>query len=213
MNKTQEDCLDASTRERFLSLDQPPKIQEYLDGIPYSAEDSNRCPLSVLRDKKAHCLDGALFAAAALRRAGYPPLIVDLMPVPGKDDDHILAIFHKNSGWGAIAKSNYVGLRYREPVYRNLRELVMSYFDVYFNIYGEKTLRAYTRPVNLTRFDRLDWEFTDAGTDAVEKSLYHLKPIALLTPEMENELAPMDRRSFDAHTMGSDPLGLYRPKR
>ena len=135
------------------------------------------------------------------------------MPEPGKDDDHILALYNKNGAWGAIAKSNYVGLRYREPVYRSLRELVMSYFDVYFNIYGEKTLRYYTRPVNLSRFDRLDWECTESGTDAVEKSLYHLKPIRLLAEGMENELAPMDRRSFDAHTMGADPLGLYKPRR
>jgi hypothetical protein len=213
MNKTLEDCLDQRGLEKIHSLDTPEKIQGFLDGIPYSAEDANRCPLSVLRDKKAHCLDGALFGAAALHRLGYPALIIDLLPDPGKDDDHVLAIYHKNGCWGSIAKSNYVGLRYREPVYRSLRELIMSYFDVYFNIYGEKTLRSYTRPFNLSRFDRLGWEWDDRAADAIEKHLKKLKSIPLLAPGTADGLAVMDRRSFDAHTMGSDPLGLYRPRR
>ena len=176
MIQTLEEKLNQHQRDCFLSLDTPEKIQGHLDTIQYSAEDANRSTLSVLRDKKAHCLDGGLFAAAALKRIGYPPLIIDLLPDPGKDDDHVLAIYKKNQCWGAMAKSNYVGLRYREPVYRSLRELVMTYFDVFYNVFGEKTLRYYTRPINLKRFDRLNWEWDDKGVDAVEiyLSLIHI---------------------------------------
>ncbi len=111
-------------------LDSPAAIQAFLDGLPYSADPFYRCPASVLRDGKAHCFDGALFAAAALRRLGFPPAIVDMLPE--RDDDHILAIYKVDGHWGAIAKSNFVGLRFREAVYASLRELVMSYFEVFW---------------------------------------------------------------------------------
>src|SRR3990172_4896884 len=105
------------------SLSSPSKIQAFLDDVPYSAEEVYRCPLRVLRDRKAHCFDGALFAAAALRRLGCPPLILDMIP-GDRDDDHLLALYKCDDHWGAVAKSNFVGLRFREPVYRTLRELV-----------------------------------------------------------------------------------------
>jgi hypothetical protein len=213
MDNTLESHLNKHDLDIFQQLDTPEKIQEYLDMIPYSAEDANRCTVNVLRDKKAHCLDGGLFAAAALKRAGHSPLIIDMLPDPGKDDDHVLAIYKKNGRWGSLAKSNYVGLRYREPVYISLRELVMSYFDVFYNVFGEKTLRYYTRPINLKRFDSAHWEWDDKGADAVERYLKTLGNIPLISPEMAAGLAPMDRRSYDAHMMGSDPLGLYKPKK
>ena len=100
-------------------------------------------------------MEGALLAAAALRVQGFPPLLLDLEAV--RDDDHVLAVFKQHGHWGAIAKSNYSGLRFREPVYCNLRELAMSYFEHYYNLEAEKTLRAYSRPVNLGRFDRIGW--------------------------------------------------------
>ena len=132
------------------ALHSPFAIQAFLDATPYSPEDRDRCPLNVIRDRVAHCLDGALFAAMALRRLGYPPLLIDLLPEPDIDDDHVLAIFKVNGCWGAVAKSNFVGLRYREPVYRTLRELVMSYFEPFYNVEGVRTLRGYTLPVNLS---------------------------------------------------------------
>ena len=98
-----------------------------------------------LREQTAHCLEGAIFAAVALRALGFPPLLLDLEAV--QDTDHVLAVFRIDRRWGAIAKSNFTGLRYREPVYRDLRELVMSYFDGYMNLRGERTLRAYSPPV------------------------------------------------------------------
>ena len=124
-------------------LDSPVAIQRFLDSLRYSSESRYRSPRTVLADRIAHCYDGAVFAAMALRRIGYPPLIIDMDGV--RDDDHVVAIFKKNGRFGAIAKSNFAGLRYREPVYASLRELVMSYFESYYNVARDKgTARSCT---------------------------------------------------------------------
>ncbi|MCC6187637.1 MAG: hypothetical protein IT318_01275 [Anaerolineales bacterium] len=190
-------------------LDTPLKIQEFLDTLLYSAEDRYRAPLTVLRDRSAHCYDGAVFAAALLRRLGHPPLIVDMLPNE-RDDDHLLALFKRDGHWGAVAKSNYSGLRYREPIHRTLRELVLSYFEDYFNPAGEKTLRAYTVPLNLARFDRLEWEARDEALDAIADRLDQIRKITLLTPAMIANLAPVDPRSLAAGLMGANPAGLFK---
>jgi hypothetical protein len=207
-----ENALSSEQREIWDGLSDPPKIQAFLDSIPYSPEDRNRSPLEVLQDRQAHCLDGALFGAAALRRIGYPPLVINMFPDPGQDDDHLLAIYRKNGAYGAVAKSNYVGLRYREPIYRTLRELVLSFFEVYYNVQGEKTLRTYTAPLHLNYFDRLQWELFPAGVDAIEKRLWSMRRTSLLTPAMIAVLSRVDERSYTAGMQGSDPAGLYHPK-
>src|ERR1035441_4805378 len=151
-------AFDQAERAVFRRLKSPDKIQRFLDDLPYDKEpEGPRCrsPRRVLRDRTAHCMEGALMGAAALRMLGHPPLLLDLEAV--RDDDHVLAIFRDRGHWGALAKSNYSGLRYREPVYRTLRELAMSYFEHYFNLKREKTLRNYSRPVNLRRFDSIHW--------------------------------------------------------
>jgi len=206
------DSLNDVQLQLLDSLDSPIKIQAFLDSIPYSAEDRNRCPLNVLNDRQAHCLDGALFAAAALSRLGDPPLLVDMFPDPGMDDDHVLAVFRRHGHLGAIAKSNFVGLRYREPVYRSLRELVMSYFDDYFNLNGVKSLRYYTRPLRLSAFDRLDWLVNDAGANTIERRLLELRRISLLSPEAADNLAPVDALSYKAGMLNVNYAGLYKPK-
>jgi len=208
---TLEDHLTSEEASLLHSLDSPPKIQAFLDEIPYSPEDRNRCPLNVLRDRLAHCLDGALFAAAALERLGYPPLLVDIFPDPGMDDDHVLAIFKRHGRYGAVAKSNFTGLRYREPVYRGLHELVMSYFDDYFNVNGIKTLRYYTRPMSLSSLKTYGWEWSDAGAVAVEKRLLDLPRISLLNPESAAQLSPVDPASYKAGMLITNPDGLYQP--
>lgn len=153
------EALTQAERRRLTGLRGPERIQRFLDEeIGYNQEhggETLRSPRRVLRDRTAHCLEGALLAAAALRLQGEPPRLLDLEAV--RDDDHVLAVYRRHGCWGAIGKSNFSGLRYREPVYRTLRELVMSYFEHYFNERGEKTLRGYSRPVNLARFDRLGW--------------------------------------------------------
>jgi hypothetical protein len=196
----------------FHTLNSPRQIQDYLDQTPYSPEEANRCPLSVIRDRLAHCLDGGLFAAAALRRLGYPPLIVDLLPEPGADDDHVLAIFKERGRYGAVAKSNYVGLRYREPVYKTLRELVMSYFEFYFYTDRKKTLRGYTRPVDLSHYDHLNWMTRDAGADVIEQRLKKLKSISLIDAGMAQALTPVDDLTYAGLTLGINLEGVYKPK-
>jgi hypothetical protein len=204
--------LSDHERQTITSLQTPPHIQAYLDSIPYSAEERNRCPLNVLRDRQAHCLDGGLMAAAALRRIGYPPLLVDILPEAGQDDDHVLAIFQRHGRFGALAKSNFTGLRYRSPVYRSIRELVMSYFDVFFNIDGLRTLRAYTVTLDLSKMDRFDWMGSDAGADAVEEKFHGLRRFPIITGRIAAELIPLDKRSYDAGMLGSNPAGIYKPK-
>lgn len=203
--------LDAANRQLFASLRTPFAIQEYLDSIPYVSEELDRSPLRVMLDRQCHCLDGGLFAAAALRRLGCPPLILDLVPEPGTDDDHVLALFQVEGCWGAVAKSNFSGLRFREPIYRTLRELAMSYFEDFYNSLGQKTLRGYTRPLNLARFDRYDWECREDGVKVATRRLYALKMIPLLTPAAIRRLQKVDQRSYDAGMLGVNVDGLYQP--
>src|SRR2546422_212853 len=131
----------------------------------------------------AHCLEGAIFGAAALRANGFPPLILDLEA--DHDTDHVVAIYRVDNHWGAIAKSNFTGCRYREPVYRSLRELAMSYFNLYFNLRRQRTLRTFSRPVNLARFDHLNWMTTDKPVWFIAEYLCQIPHISLLTSSMK----------------------------
>ncbi len=170
---------------RFLrSLSTPLKIQQHLATLPYNREpggDTCRSPRRVIRDKTAHCFEAALFAAAALRVQGREPLILDLESV--RDDDHVIGIYRDYNCWGAIAKSNYSGLQFREPVYRTIRELAMSYFEDYFNAAGEKTLRAFSRPINLKRFDRLEWMTAEDDLWVIPEYLYTVHHTSILTSQ------------------------------
>lgn len=195
----------------FASCRIPYDIQLYLDSIPYVSEALDRSPLRVVRDRQAHCLDGGLLAAACLAHLGFPPYILDLAPEPGTDDDHVLAVFQQHGGWGAVAKSNFAGLRYREPVHRSLRELVMSYFDGFFNIARQRTLRGYTRLLDLRPFDRYHWLTTESGVERVSQRLYGLKVIPLLEPESVAALTLVDERSFQAGTLGLNIDGAFKP--
>lgn len=212
MAETLEAHLPAEQREVLAGLDTPPKIQAFLDTCSYVAEYENRCPARVLAERRAHCLDGGLFGAMALRRLGYPPLVVDIFPDPGMDDDHVLAIFKRHGRFGAVAKSNFVGLRYRDPVYLTLRELIMSYFEQFYNLNGVKSLRTYAPALNLSRFDRLEWEWKDSGADAIEKALLARRRIPLITPEMAASLPPVDELTYKAGMLVANMDGVYKPK-
>jgi len=207
-----EPRLTPEQEDILSTLTSPDRIQAYLDDLKYPSGPENRSPGRVIDEGQAHCLDGGLCAAFALRRLGYPPVIVDLLPDPGMDDDHVLAIFRCGKGIGALAKSNFTGLRYREPVYRSLRELAMSYFDFYFNVDGVKTLRFYTLPVRLERLERLNWMTSDEGIDAIEKYLYTLRKLPLLNDEMIAALSPADPLTYRAGTLVVNQAGLYQPK-
>lgn len=196
--------LDAGEMRVLKALKTPEKIQRFLDiDVGYNKEpdgETVRSPRRVLRDRVAHCLEGALLAAAALRVQGFPPLLMDLESV--RDDDHVLAVFKQKGCWGAIAKSNYSGLRFREPVYRTLRELAISYFEHYFNLQKEKTLRAYARPMNLARFDGMGWTTAEEDLWAINDYLADLPHVRLLRPGAERRMAKVDDRLFAAGLAG-----------
>lgn len=204
--------LPAELSDVFNVFKSPADVQAYLDATPYSPEDRNRCPVNVVKDRFAHCLDGGLFGALGLRFLGYPPLIVDLQSDEGLDDDHVLAIFQKNGLWGAVAKSNFNGLRMREPVFRTLRELAMSYFEDYFNVDGVKSLRFYTIPLDLTRLDTSNWMTDDHGCDKIEKLLKHRRRIRLVPADVAGQLNRMDPLSYEAGMLGVNHAGLYKPR-
>ena len=206
-----ERALNKKERRVFIKLNSPIKIQAFLDRIPYYDEDLYRSPLTVLRKRRACCLDGALFAATALRRLGYPPLIVSLNAE--NDDDHILAVYKRNGFLGAVAKSNFVGLRFREPVYRTLRELIMTYFESYYNLDGKKTLRSYTVPLNLKPFDKIDWMICDDNLEVIADRLDTIRKISLLTLGMVRRLSPVDKRFYKAGMLGADTKAIYKTRR
>ena len=185
------------------ALRTPSGIQRALEAMPYHLASTAWSPRRVLREGTAHCLEGAVFAAAALRVLGFPPLLLDLEAV--QDTDHVLAVFRINRRWGAIAKSNFSGLRYREPVYRTVRELAMSYFEGYVNYRGDRTLRAYSRPINLARFDARAWMTTDDDVWWIAEHLVSVPHVRLLTPAMARRLVRVDRRGFAAALVGHRP--------
>jgi hypothetical protein len=212
MMKTFEQALTEAERRTLAGLATPAAIQAFLDGVPYSIDPIYRCPLRVLRERVAHCFDGAVFAAAMLRRIGHPPLVME-MTSNGRDDVHLLALYKREGHWGAVAKSNVVGLRFREPIYRTLRELVMSCFELYYNLEREKTLRGYTVPLNLKTYDRLDWMTRDEPLDLIADRLDEIRRFPLLTQSMVDGLQPVDERTYQAGLMGADEAGLFRLQR
>jgi hypothetical protein len=202
--------LSQSERRLFETLTTPTRIQAFLDEVPYSTEHVYRCPVRVLRERVAHCFDGALFAAAALRQLGHAPLIIEMVP-NGRDDDHLLALYRRNGHWGAVAKSNFVGLRFREPVYRNLRELMMSYFEQFYNVEREKTLRSYSLPLNLKAFDQWDWMASDEFLEQIAQRLDRIRKIPVLSQSMVSNLSLVDERTYQTGLIGADLAGLYKP--
>ena len=166
-NTIEYSCMttwNAHEKSRLKLLNTPAKIQDFLNGLQFRIVEQNETcysPRLVLRHREAQCMEGAMFAAAALRFHGFRPLIVDLVST-AQDQDHVIAVFEVDGFWGAISKTNHGVLRYREPIYRSIRELVMSYFHEYFlQSNRKKTLRSFSKPVDLSRFDRQEWETSE----------------------------------------------------
>ena len=199
MNNPHQGFTPAELR-KLRSLKDPHGIQKFLDAQPYHLQDTAFSPCRVLSENTSHCFEGATFAAAALRVNGYPPLVIDLEAE--HDTDHVIAVYKHHGHWGAIAKSNYTGCRYREPVYRTLRELALSYFEVYFNLRRERTLRTFSNPVDLARFDHLNWMTTDRPLWFIAEYLFTIRHFPLLTPSMAKRLHRLDHRSFRAGCLG-----------
>ena len=179
----------------FRALNSPTKIQNFLNKIPSNFEPRGETCLSprlVLQQRRAHCLEGALLAATILRFHGYPPLVLDLT-ANEQDKDHVIAVFRRFDHWGAISKTNHATLRYREPVYRTLRELVMSFFHEYFlDKNGRKTLRSYSHPVDLRRFDHTGWMTDKDSVWYINDYLFEVKHYSLLSKAQLASLRPAD---------------------
>jgi hypothetical protein len=185
---------------KLRSLKDPHGIQTFLDAMPYHLANTAWSPRRVLAENTSHCLEGAIFAAAALRANGYPPLIIDLEAE--HDTDHVIAVYKVDGHWGAVAKSNYTGCRFREPVYRSLRELALSYFNIYFNLRRERTLRRFSRPVNLARFDRQQWMTTGRPIWFIVYYLLEIHHYPLISSKMAARLHRVDERLFQSEILG-----------
>ena len=175
-------------------LDRPEKIQAFLDDLPQNFEPDGDTVLSVrevLRQRRAHCIEGAMVAAAALWIRGERPLLLDLEAV--QDYDHVVAVFRRNGRWGAISKTNHVPLRYRDPVYRSLRELAMSYFHEYANRRGQKTLRKYSRALDLRSIASKVWVTNGANCWEIAERLNEIRHYPLLAKRHERALRTRDR--------------------
>ena len=170
------------------ALKTPAQIQKFLDELPYQYGNTAWSPHRALRERKGHCLEGALLAAAALRLNGHPPLLMDLEAV--NDDDHVVAVYREAGLWGSIAKSNFAGLRFRAPIYRTLRELALSYFEHYYNLRGERTLRSYSVPVNLERLDGQHWMTSEKNVWFVPEYLIAARHYRLFPDKVDARAYP-----------------------
>ena len=184
------------TRAEFAVLRRlrtPEKIQHFLYGLKQNFErDGETCHSVrvVLKDRRAHCIEGAVVAACALWIHGEPPLLLDLQAV--HDFDHVVAVFRRHGRWGAISKTNGIGLRWRDPVYRTLRELAMSYLHEYYNMRDRKTLRAYSRPYDLRRMKPARWVTPGDGAWELVDALEATRHYKLMTPAQARSLIRRD---------------------
>ncbi len=195
----------------FKKYKKPNDIQLYLNTVDYNPEYITNSPRNIIKTNRANCFEGALFAAAALRVMGYKPLIVDLMA--DDDDDHVVALFKENGFYGAVAKSNTTTLRFREPVYKTLRELVMSYYEFYFNIYGYKSLRSYSNPVDLSKFDKHNWMTSEGDLEFIGDYLFKIFHHQIVPKEQLKKLSIADASLINLCFTGSIDEGLFKPKK
>ncbi len=185
------------TREEYSILSRlntPIKIQDFIETIPANFEpegDTCLSPRRVLRERRAHCIEGAMLAALALRLQNQPPLLV-LLESTKDDFDHVITPFKLHNHWGAISKSNHAVLRYRDPIYRTIRELAMSYVHEYTNDDGKKTMRAFSRPLLVSRYDAGGWITSENDVWDVAIALYKAPRTKLVTPQQARRLRPSD---------------------
>lgn len=212
MNQSNFDIKKNFSKEEinfFKQFKNPFDIQIFLNKINYNPDYITRSPKKIIDYKMANCFEGALFAAAALRFQGFKPLIVDLMAE--NDDDHVIAIFKINNCYGAVAKSNTTLLRFREPVFKSIRELVLSYFEFYFNTNGEKSLRSYSNPVDLSKFDKYNWMTTEEDLEFIGDYLFKIYHHPILPKNLIKKLSIADKEVVDLCFSGSIPEGLFVP--
>jgi|SRR3989338_498055 len=195
-----QDTFNQSELKILKSLNNPKKVQDFLNKIKINfeeQEDTCMSPHLVLKKRKAHCMEGALFAAAALELQGHPAKVLDLTAA-GRDFDHVVAVFRQHGNWGAISKTNHAVLRYREPVYKTIRELVMSYFHEYFMDNGKKTLRSYSNPISLKRFNKINWKTSEANLFEIPEYLAEVKHHTILKKHHIKNLRRADKIEIQA---------------
>ncbi len=205
-----ESRLPAEARRDIEQLKSPYDVQQFLQNMAYKAEARNRSPLNVILDKQCHCLDGGFLGVILLWKLGFKPLVIDIVPDPGMDDDHVLALYRIDGRWGAVAKTNYINLGFREAVHKTLRELVMTYFEHYVSIHQKKVLRGYTRPLDASRYDRLNWAWDEDGANRLyDEHFYGRKFIPLITPRMAQRLQHVTDRAYASETMFTNLNELF----
>jgi len=194
--KTASRELLGLTRAEYATLRRlrtPEKIQAFLYGLRQNFElkgETCNTVRTVLKERRAHCIEGAMLAACALWIHGQPPLLLDFQAV--HDFDHVVAVFRRNGRWGAISKTNGIGLRWRDPVYRNLRELAMSYLHEYYNKRDHKTLRTYSRPYDLRRMKPETWVTAEDGAWDLVDELEATRHYKLMSPAQARSLSRRD---------------------
>lgn len=185
----------------FRKLNSPARIQDYLNYLKFNFREDGvfSSPRVVIKSGTVDCLEGALFASAVLEFYGEKPLVLDLRSSKKPFDyDHVVAVFKKDGYFGAISKTNHAVLRYREPVYKTIRELVMSYFHEYFLNDGKKTLREYSELFNLNKLNRLNWRTTEKNLWEVHEVLDKIKHYPVLSPKQVKNLRRADKIEVDA---------------
>lgn len=187
--------LNKKEIDQIKKLNTPAKVQDFLNTLKFNFEedgvDTIMSPLLVLRTQKAHCIEGAILGAYILSTHGYKPQVLHLKAAKG-DFDHVIAIFKQDGLWGALSKTNHSVLRYREPIYKNIHELVMSYFHEYFLNSGEKTLRKYSRPLNLNVFEN-GWETSEDSLWGIDEELDNIKHFDIAPKSVFEKLRRADK--------------------
>ena len=180
-------------------LNTPAKVQDFLNGLEFNFEKNGKetikSPIMVLRERNAHCMEGALFGAYVLSLHGHKPLILHLQTTK-EDFDHIITVFKENNLWGALSKTNHGVLRYREPIYRDIHELVMSYFHEYFLDNGKKTLRKYSKTLDLNIFEK-GWEVEEGNLWGIDDELDEIKHYDIAPKEVFKKLRLSDKIERD----------------
>ena len=191
--------LDKQSWQKLKSLSSPAKVQDFLNSLPFNFEnggETHSSPKETLARGTAHCFEGALLAAAAFWIQGRKPLLLDLVTIR-PDFDHVVALFEENGRWGAVSKTNHSVLRYREPIYRDARELAVSYFHEYFLPDGKKSLRKYSAPFDLRKYGA-DWISTDENLAGLAHELDSSKHFDILLPGQARKLRKADDIEIDA---------------
>ncbi|HYS54277.1 MAG TPA: hypothetical protein VER58_11000 [Thermoanaerobaculia bacterium] len=199
-----------TARERRIlrGLRSPAHIQRFLDELPYDDRGGAASPRSVMRDGKAQCYSGVLFACAALRELGHPPRLAWMDAVT--DDGHCIALYESGGLWGSVAKSNFTTIRSREPIYPYLA-LGLSYFEGFFNLYGKRTMRAFTVPIDLEKFEPRGWRFDEGPMLYIDRAIDTAPRAWKLPRGSVRQISRVSQQLRRAGLLGSNPKGLWRP--